>query len=351
MINVKLHGISKSYIAGKPVLEPVDLEIAGGELFFLLGPSGCGKSTLLRIIAGFVAPDSGQIFFDDTDISMLPPEKRGTAMVFQSYALWPHMSIQENVAFGLETQAVKGSEKKRRVAEALDLVQLTELAERKPPSLSGGQQQRVALARAIVVNPRLLLLDEPLSNLDAKLRDSMRSEIRRICKEAKLTAIYVTHDRKEALSMADRIALLNNGKIQQVGTPREIYRRPANIFAASFIGDCNFLRGEIVKISENGCTIRTAAGLMTAKEFQPGLAEQDNVSLMIRPEAIVAGESSLNNFTACADDESFLGEAGLWQLQGEGFHMTWLALNSHSEKSTGARCFHVDPENIAVLKS
>lgn len=351
MINVKLDGISKSYTPGKMVLEPINLEIQGGELFFLLGPSGCGKSTLLRIIAGFVKPDAGQIFFDGVDISNLAPEKRGTAMVFQSYALWPHMTIRENIAFGLETQGVKEAEKERRIAEALELVQLTDLTNRKPPSLSGGQQQRVALARAIVVNPKLLLLDEPLSNLDAKLRDSMRVEIRRICKEAQLTAIYVTHDRKEALSMADRIALLNNGKLQQVGTPREIYRRPTNIFSAGFIGDCNLLPGKIVKIVPKHCEVQTVSGLMIAENFPINLSAGMEVTLMIRPETISVGSGTINNFTAHAMNESFLGESGLWQLQGEGFQLNWLELNSRERATDKELNFHIAAEDIIVLST
>ncbi|MDD2479536.1 MAG: ABC transporter ATP-binding protein [Victivallaceae bacterium] len=351
MINVKLDGISKSYTRGKTVLEPIDLEVKGGELFFLLGPSGCGKSTLLRIIAGFVKPDAGQIFFDGIDISNLTPEKRGAAMVFQSYALWPHMTVRENIAFGLEIQGIKDAEKERRITEALELVQLSDLTSRKPPSLSGGQQQRVALARAIVVSPKLLLLDEPLSNLDAKLRDSMRVEIRRICKEAQLTAIYVTHDRKEALSMADRIALLNCGNLQQVGTPREIYRHPTNVFSAGFIGDCNLLPGKVTKTSSRNCVIQTAAGLMVAENFSAGLRTGAEVTLMIRPEAISLGVGTINNFTACATDESFLGESGQWKLQGEGFQLNWLELNSRERSADKKVKFHIAAENIVVLDS
>ena len=196
MLKVELKGISKAYTPGKPVLHPLDLTVNPGELFFLLGPSGCGKSTLLRLLAGFISPDSGTILFDGKDISATAPEKRNTGLVFQNYALWPHMTVFENVAFGLDTRKIRGEERKRKVNDALNMVQMNDFADRKPASLSGGQQQRVALARALAFRPGLLLLDEPLSNLDAKLRDSMRIEIRRICKEAGLTAIYVTHDRK-----------------------------------------------------------------------------------------------------------------------------------------------------------
>ena len=210
--SVQINQISKSYVKGKTVLKPIDLTINAGELFFLLGSSGCGKSTLLRIIAGLLEPDSGTIRFNGTDITHFPPEKRRAAMVFQNYALWPHMDVFENVAFGLRVRGEKNAGIRAKVTETLELVRLADCADRKIQSLSGGQQQRVALARALAVRPSVLLLDEPLSNLDARLRDSMRLEIRRICKERGVTAIYVTHDRKEALSMADRIAVLNDEK-------------------------------------------------------------------------------------------------------------------------------------------
>ena len=249
MSNVSICGITKSYQPEIPVLQPIDLTIPDGELFFLLGPSGCGKSTLLRIIAGLVKPNAGKILFDNEDITALPPEKRHTAMVFQNYALWPHLNVFENVAFGLRSEGADSATVKREVEAALAVVQLADYAKRKVTSLSGGQQQRVALARALAVKPRLLLLDEPLSNLDARLRDEMRCEIRRICKERALTAVYVTHDRNEALSMADRIAVMHGGILQQVGTPQEIYEHPRNAFVASFLGDTNILQTPEGKIS------------------------------------------------------------------------------------------------------
>ena len=246
-MRIKIENISKSYTRGNLVLKPLNLEIASGELFFLLGPSGCGKSTLLRLIAGFIAPDSGRIWFDDRDVTDLPPEKRNAPMVFQNYALWPHLSVYENVAFGLKAQGLTAKEVRERAMEALQTVRMTEFAERKTPALSGGQQQRVALARALAVAPELILLDEPLSNLDAKLRDEMRDELREICRSRKLTAVYVTHDRREALSMADKMAVLNNGVIAQMGTPAELYRTPDNRFTASFLGDINFIRGKVLQ--------------------------------------------------------------------------------------------------------
>lgn len=239
-VSINIKNLVKNFGAVK-ALNNVSLDIQPGELFFLLGPSGCGKTTLLRHIAGFYIPDEGNIFIDNEDVTKLPPHKRDTGMVFQSYALWPHMTLAENVAFGLKMRKVPAADIKRRVAEALDIVKMGDKAERKPNQLSGGQQQRVALARALVVQPRCLLLDEPLSNLDAKLRLEMRIEIRRICKEAGLTAVYVTHDQKEALSIADRLAIMRDGVIEQIGTPLEVFRKPVNSFVASFIGETNFL--------------------------------------------------------------------------------------------------------------
>ncbi len=226
-----------------PVLSGVDVAIADGELFFLLGPSGCGKTTLLRTIAGFVAPAEGTIRFDDRDMTHVPPAKRDCGMVFQNYALWPHMTVAENVRFGLDVRKVASDEKARRVAAALALVRMTGFEDRSPGRLSGGQQQRVALARALVVEPAVLLLDEPLSNLDAQLRVELRAEIHDIQRKTRRTAVYVTHDRAEALALADRIAVLNQGKIEQIGAPTDLYDRPATPFVAGFVGDVNRLAG------------------------------------------------------------------------------------------------------------
>ena len=240
MISIKITNLTKRF-GETTALDHVDLQIAAGEIFFLLGPSGCGKTTLLRTIAGFYIPEAGQVFFGDEDVTSLPPHKRNTGMMFQSYALWPHMTVGKNVAFGLEERKIGKDEIRQRVQEALASVKMEQYAGRKIHQLSGGQQQRVALARALVIRPRCLLLDEPLSNLDAKLRLEMRGEIRRICKESGLTAIYVTHDQKEALSVGDRIALMDSGRIRQVGTPLEIYRKPNSQLVADFIGETNIL--------------------------------------------------------------------------------------------------------------
>ncbi|MDX6767800.1 MAG: ABC transporter ATP-binding protein [Candidatus Methylacidiphilales bacterium] len=221
------------------IVDHVSAEIQDGEMFFLLGSSGCGKTTLLRMLAGFYHPEEGDIHFGDRRMNAVPPHERNTALVFQNYAVWPHMTVFENVAYGLRVRKTPEAELKTRVNDALAQVKMAALADRKPASLSGGQQQRVALARAMVVRPDLLLFDEPLSNLDAKLRIELREEIKKIHAATRITSVYVTHDQEEALSLADRIAVMNAGKIQQIGTPQDIYNRPANAFVASFIGEIN----------------------------------------------------------------------------------------------------------------
>ncbi|CAN7730402.1 ABC transporter ATP-binding protein [Bosea sp. LjRoot9] len=242
---VDIEGINLSYGANH-VLKDVNLTIQPGEFFAFLGPSGCGKTTLLRLIAGFNQADTGRIMIGGKDISNLPPWKRDVGMVFQSYALWPHMTVRRNVAFGLEERGVARAEIERRVDIALDLVGLGHLGERRPSQLSGGQQQRVAVARTVAVEPKVLLLDEPLSNLDAKMRVQVRRELRDLQRRLGLTTIFVTHDQEEANTICDRIAVMNDGVIQQVGTPMELYERPANLFVANFLGTANILAGGIV---------------------------------------------------------------------------------------------------------
>jgi iron(III) transport system ATP-binding protein len=242
------------------VLKDVSLEIRPGEFFAFLGPSGCGKTTLLRLIAGFNRADSGRVLVGGHDIAPLPPWKRDVGMVFQSYALWPHMSVRRNVAFGLEERRLPRAEIAERVEEALGLVGLAHLADRRPSQLSGGQQQRVAVARTIAVRPKVLLLDEPLSNLDAKLRVQVRRELRELQQRLGITTIFVTHDQEEANTICDRIAVMNDGIVQQVGTPMELYERPANLFVAGFLGTANILNGTV-----------SGSGAERSFEVAPGL--------------------------------------------------------------------------------
>ena len=309
MTEVEIRGLTKRYTEN-PILRGVDLDIRAGELFFLLGPSGCGKSTLLRILAGLIEADSGSVRFDGEDILTLPPEKRRTAMVFQNYALWPHMSVFDNVAFAPRNAGVKKAQIEAVVNEALEVVEMSEFSKRKPPSLSGGQQQRVALARALAADPRLLLLDEPLSNLDARLRDAMRGKIKGICKSRRLTALYVTHDRQEALSMADRLGVMHRGVIRRLGTPEEVYNHPGDCFTAKFLGDVNFIDGEL---KANG-VFECALGKLPCKaETAPGKAVGT-----IRPERIRFAAAGAPGIPAKLVGRSFYGESCEWELVADG---------------------------------
>jgi len=268
------------------VLKGIDLTIEPGEFFAFLGPSGSGKSTLLRAIAGFGPKPTGRILIGDEDVARLPPWSRNVGMVFQSYALWPHMTVRRNVAFGLEERRVPAREIGPRVDAALDLVGLRHLADRRPSQLSGGQQQRIALARTIVVEPRILLLDEPLSNLDANLRVQMRAELRELQRKLELTTIFVTHDQEEANTTSDRMAVLDDGIIQQIGTPMTLYDRPANRFVANFLGTANVLEGN-VEHSPEGVSFRSREGVEVALRTDhhgPG-------ALVFRPQSVLIGDA------------------------------------------------------------
>ncbi|WP_338333503.1 ABC transporter ATP-binding protein [Acetobacter sp. LMG 32666] len=241
---VRLSGLTKSYGHGKPVLKGIDLEIGSGEFFTMLGPSGSGKTTTLRLIGGFELPDAGQVTLLGQDVTRLPPYRRDVNTMFQDYALFPHMSLRDNVAYGMKIRGVSAAERTERAQQALDMVHLDAVADRRPSQLSGGQRQRVALARALVNKPKLILLDEPLGALDLKLRREMQVELKRIQKQTGITFVYVTHDQEEALSMSDRIAVFAEGVIEQVGTPQELYERPASRFVARFIGSSSILEGD-----------------------------------------------------------------------------------------------------------
>lgn len=320
-VAVRIEGVSKSF-ATTLALDDVSLTIEPGELFFLLGPSGCGKTTLLRAIAGFCKPDAGRIWIGDRDVTEVPAYLRDTGMVFQSYALWPHMTVRQNVAFGLELRGLSRAEIRQRVDDMLAIVHLTDRAEHRPAQLSGGQQQRVALARAAVIQPQCLLLDEPLSNLDARLRMEMRGEIRRICKQAGLTAIYVTHDQKEALSIADRLAVLNVGRICQVGAPQEVYARPTSRFVASFIGETNLLAGRLESIENSRARVDTLMGPVECSALStPALAVGAKVAVSVRPESIRLGAGpagTINAFPATLRMTNYLGEVAQHQLDVRG---------------------------------
>jgi iron(III) transport system ATP-binding protein len=306
---VQIRGLTKHFGSAVAVAG-VSLDIAAGELFFLLGPSGCGKTTLLRMLAGFVVPDSGDIFFGEERITALPPRSRDAGLVFQTYALWPHMTVADNVAYGLRVRGLPRREIDERVAGVLKLVQMDGFDERRPNQLSGGQQQRIALARALVIEPRVLLLDEPLSNLDARLRDEMREEIRRLHDETGLTMIYVTHDQKEALALANRLAVMDHGTLVQVGTPREVYERPATRFVANFLGDSNFIPGTVRGMDGDGCIVDTAVGALCGVPARDRRQVGDKIVCSIRPHvlALNAPAGAPNRIEAKVTRVAFLGE-------------------------------------------
>jgi spermidine/putrescine ABC transporter ATP-binding subunit len=352
MTQILLKDLSKHF-GSTPAVDRVSLSIESGELFFLLGPSGCGKTTLLRMIAGFERPDAGQIHFGKDDITVLPPRVRGAALVFQTYALWPHMSVAKNVAYGLQVRGMKRAEIARRVDQALKLVRLEGLAERRPAHLSGGQQQRVALARALVIEPRVLLLDEPLSNLDARLRDEMREEIRRLHQQTGLTMVYVTHDQKEALALADRLAVMDRGRMVQVGTPAELYQRPANRFVAGFLGDSNFLPGTICGVQDGVCVVETVLGSMSAAAPAVSPAVNGQVLCSIRPQALALGaRDGPNRIAATVDHVAFLGEVVHWRARAAGD--TMLTVVSLPQDAVRLRpgdavTLAVPPEQVVLL--
>jgi iron(III) transport system ATP-binding protein len=354
MISIRIQNLTKRFGA-VTALRNLDLRVEPGELFFLLGPSGCGKTTLLRCLAGFYLPDEGRIFFGDEDVTRLAPHKRNTGMMFQSYALWPHMTVAENVAFGLEERGLPKPEIRAKVGEALESVHMGAYAERRPNQLSGGQQQRVALARALVIRPRCLLLDEPLSNLDARLRLEMRMEIRRVCKEFKLTTVYVTHDQKEALSVSDRMAILDGGRILQVGTPREIYRRPALRTVADFIGETNFIAGTLLCAAQGGARVSTAIGEFEGVLGDPASppAEGAAVTLSVRPECwtLATAPQGANAVRGRIGASLYLGENAQYDFVTAGVGLKILELNPRFIDRPEAQEFFASarPEDVVVL--
>jgi len=357
-VKVTLTGVSK-YFGDFQVLNNIDLTIDEGELFFLLGPSGCGKTTTLRIIAGFYKPESGDLSFNDKNVLDVPPYKRNVGMVFQNYALWPHMTSYDNIVYGLKVRKVPLIERVERAKKALIMVQMEDFALRYPNQLSGGQQQRIALARAIVTEPDVLLLDEPLSNLDAKLRLETRYEIKRLQSELGITSIYVTHDQEEALSMADKIAVMNKGKIEQIGSPREIYGNPNNRFVAGFIGETNFVEAEVHSQSGRGLLLNTVNGeeifvKLTSGEYQRG----QKVICSIRPENIkLVDEKPLASkgqqlYAATIETLTYYGLLESYILVGFG-NVTLNVKNFDPEsrrRKVGDKVFiSFDPDDVAVF--
>lgn len=356
MISIQVDQLTKRFGA-TVALHQLDLRIEPGELFFLLGPSGCGKTTLLRSLAGFYIPEEGRIRFGDEDVTKLEPHRRNTGMMFQSYALWPHMTVEQNVAFGLEERKVSKSEITRRVGEALESVRMGPYAKRSPNQLSGGQQQRVALARALVIRPRCLLLDEPLSNLDAKLRLEMRTEIRRVCKEFQLTTVYVTHDQKEALSISDRMAILEDGHILQVGAPADVYRRPHRRTVAHFIGETDFIAGTLRERDGDKATVETSVGRFNGILGEAGSdpAIGSEVTLSIRPECwtLESKPGDSNAVTGRIGGSVYLGEVAQYEFLTGDLSLKVYELNPRHLGAGGDETLYatVDPQDVVVLTS
>jgi iron(III) transport system ATP-binding protein len=313
MASVSLRGLTKRFGPDTAAVRDLTLEVRHGEVLSLLGPSGCGKTTTLRLVAGFLEPDAGEIWVGDRRLSepgkAVPPERRGMSMIFQSYAVWPHKTVAANVAYGLKFRDVPRADVAKRVRDALALVRLELLADRYPGELSGGQQQRVALARALVIEPQILLLDEPLSNLDANLREEMRFELRRLHEELGITTLYVTHDQAEAMVTSDRIAVMRDGGVEQVGAPREIYDSPATAFVARFVGGANLLPGVVAADQR----VRLADGLALRTREARGLAPGAAVVLAIRPHRIALarearGDGETNTVTGRVTRVAYFGD-------------------------------------------
>ena len=300
---VELHGLSKRYGA-VIAMDGVDLAVNEGELLSLLGPSGCGKTTTLNVIAGFAAPDGGRVVIDGADVTTEPAWRRGLGVVFQSYALFPHMSVADNVAFGLRERGLGSTEIAERVREALALVRLPSAARQRPHELSGGMQQRVALARALVIRPRVLLLDEPLAALDRKLREEMRAELREIQQRVGITTIFVTHDQHEALGLSDRVAVMNAGRIEQLGSPRDVYERPATAFVADFIGASSVLEARVVDAE----TVELEGGARLSVALQRAPSPGSVVRLLVRPERVELGVTGTNTLAARVIGVMYLGD-------------------------------------------
>ena len=345
---VDLVDVRKSY-GSLVVADGVDLSIAHEELICLLGPSGCGKTTTLRLIAGFMAPDAGTITVGGQVMSSpantVPPERRNMSMIFQSYALWPHMTITENVAYGLKVRRVPRAEIERKVARILDITKLTPLRDRAPGSLSGGQQQRVALARALVVEPQTLLLDEPLSNLDTNLREEMRFEIRRLHDELRYTTVYVTHDQSEAMTTADRIVVMNHGRVEQIGAPEDIYQQPDTEFVARFIGGTNILRGRA-----EGQGVRCGPLLIECGNVIPRAVSETPVS--IRPSDVEIGptQARANDFSATILRHTYLGGARDYLLELPGGAQIRATTPLHNRAEVGSTVgVHLPPRHCRAL--
>jgi iron(III) transport system ATP-binding protein len=315
---LELRSLTKSFGKGETkvtAVDHIDLAVCEGDLVTLLGPSGCGKTTTLRMIAGFHTPTSGDVLIDGVSVNALPPNKRPTAMVFQNYALFPHMTVAENIAYGLRIRGDSRESIDSQVEQMMNLIGLQGLAKRQPRELSGGQQQRVSLARALVMEPKVLLFDEPLSNLDAKLRVSTRLEIRKLQQRVGITSVYVTHDQEEAMTLSDKVVIMKDGIIQQIGSPSEIYSHPCNRFVAAFIGKANFLKAEILKVTDTQLLMKINGKDVSAPCWNKSIRKNDRVLVVARPESIILGEPADDLIEGTVRDSVYFGSQMLYEVQ------------------------------------
>lgn len=353
MSYIELKNIDAGYEKGKPILKDFNMTVEKGELLSLLGPSGCGKTTTLRTIAGFLIAEKGQVIVNGVDYSRLPPNKRNIGLVFQTYALFPHLSVFDNVAYGLKRRKVKKDDIAERVKSVLELVSLTGFEDRLPAQLSGGQRQRVALARSIVIEPDLLLLDEPLSNLDAKLRDEMRAELSRLQHQLGITMIYVTHDQIEALSLSSRIIIMNGGLIEQTGTPPEVYNRPATPFVAHFMGFDNSLAGKTISSEGEKVTVQSGEIQLTCACFDRTFGAGEDVELFFRPEDAVLGEKpGVLSIPVDMNYASFQGNTNLCSVRSEDGRIVQVITDTEFEvREDGRYYLNLNEDKVMVTRA
>lgn len=360
-MKIILEDLTKRYDSTEAVSQ-LNITVENSALHFILGPSGCGKTTTLRMLAGLEKPTSGKIYFDNTDVTELSPSERGIGMVFQNYALWPHMTIEENVTYGLKLKKLNQKEIHSRAHKYLEMMHLKNLASRYPSQLSGGQQQRVALARALAIEPKVLLLDEPLSNLDAKLRHEMRENLRTLHSELKITTVYVTHDQSESLSMGTSISIMKDGKHIQSGSPKDIYNYPKNAFIAKFIGETNLVEGKITKTTDKLHFVKTSFGTFEADARGEIFKENEAVTLSLRPELFKVHplkkeektEKKSNYFSTYLKEKIYLGESEQWKLaNGENELIAKVILREKKESlPRGSEIsFSIHPEHITLLRN
>jgi spermidine/putrescine transport system ATP-binding protein len=352
---IELRSLCKRF--GEAVaVDGIDVDMPAGEFFTMVGPSGCGKTTTLRMIAGFERPTSGEILLDGTDVGQTPPHKRNVNTVFQSYALFPHLSVADNVAFGLKYKKLTKEEKRKAVGEALALVQLGAFASRKPNQLSGGQQQRVALARALVLRPQVLLLDEPLGALDARLRKDLQVELKALQRELGITFVFVTHDQEEALTMSDRIAVMNGGRVEQAGAPRELYEEPTTLFVADFLGVSNLITATADGADSDGCRLKVGERTLHARVGETGAT--GDVRAMIRPERVRVepqGQDGANRIPGMVEHAVFLGSFEELRVRIVGGELLKAVIPNdgrQADHSQGAPVtLHLPPDDLRVLRT